>query len=205
MATVEGLFASFGKGKDLDSRTFVKICKDTKLLGGGLTQTDCDLIFTKCKTKSIEARERVLFAYARVLAFVQGSVRLTFSEFEEAMDLVAKKKNQTLEELLAGMGGVKGPEFKGTPMDAVRFYDDKSTFTGVHAHGGPSTCDRKGRGTFSDPAPNQPTGTTKITLADMCDRSTPDVRGVNKNFRLARGNLVMSSENTLGYGIREGF
>ncbi|XP_026193544.1 tubulin polymerization-promoting protein family member 2 [Cyclospora cayetanensis] len=163
MATVEGLFASFGKGKDLDSRTFVKICKDTKLLGGGLTQTDCDLIFTKCKTK--------------------GSVRLTFSEFEEAMDLVAKKKNQTLEELLAGMGGVKGPEFKGTPMDAVRFYDDKSTFTGVHAHGGPSTCDRKGRGTFSDPAPNQPTGTTKITLADMCDRSTPDVRGVNKNFR----------------------
>ena len=53
MATLESLFSSFGRGKDLDSRTFVKMCRDSKLLGGGLTQTDCDLIFTKCKAKVV--------------------------------------------------------------------------------------------------------------------------------------------------------
>ena len=114
---------------------------------------------------------------------LQGAARLTFPEFEEAMKLVARKKGVSLDELLGKIDSVDGPVFTGTQMDPVRFYDDKSMFTGVHAHGGPSTCDRKGRGTFSDPAANQPTGATKITLADICDRSTPDIRGVNKNLK----------------------
>ncbi|CDJ70572.1 p25-alpha domain-containing protein, putative [Eimeria necatrix] len=163
MATLEELFSAFGRGKDLDSRTFVKLCKDCKLLGGGLTQTDCDLIFTKCKAK--------------------GAARLTFSEFEAAMEAVAAKKKLPLAALLQQVGPGGGPQFQGTAAAAVRFYDDKSTFTGVHAHGGPSTVDKRGKGTFSDPDPNQPSGAPKITLADICDRSTPDVRGVNKNFK----------------------
>lgn len=111
----------------------------------------------------------------------QGAVRLTFAEFEVALGLAAQKKKQSVDQLLEKMS--LGPEFKGTQMEAVRFYDDKSTFTGVHAHGGPSTVDKKGRGTFSDPASNQATGASQITLSDICDRSSADVRGINKNFK----------------------
>lgn len=98
------------------------------------------------------------------------------------MGLVAQRKNLPLDDLLEKMQG-DGPEYKGTQMEAVRLYDDKRTFTGVHAHGGPSTVDRKGKGTFGEYAPNEPTGGTRVTLADLCDRSTPDIRGVNKNLQ----------------------
>lgn len=74
MATLEGLFSSFGKGKDLDSRTFVKICRDTKILGGGLTPTDCDLIFTKCKAKVC------VFIWIYI-SFVPLSLSLSFREW----------------------------------------------------------------------------------------------------------------------------
>ncbi len=50
---------------------------------------------------------------------------------------------------------------KGTQAEAVRFHDDKDAYTGVHAHGGPSTVD----------APNQ-------SLEGLLDRSDADVRGV---------------------------
>ncbi|KAL8426120.1 hypothetical protein Efla_000112 [Eimeria flavescens] len=159
--TLEHLFSAFGRGKDIDSRTFVKICKDSKLLGGGLTQTDCDLIFTKCKGK--------------------GASRLSFSEFEAAMKQVAEKKKMNLEELLSQMQNVEGPVFKGTQAAAVRLHDDKSTYTGVHQHGGPSTIDVKARGTFSDPDANEPSGGQRVDLADLLDRSAADVRGRKKN------------------------
>ncbi|KAL8427552.1 hypothetical protein ACSSS7_007658 [Eimeria intestinalis] len=158
--TLEHLFAAFGKGKDLDSRSFLKICKDTKIIGDGLTQTDCDLIFTKCKTK--------------------GAARLTFDEFEKAMSLVAEKKKMGLEQLLACMQPVEGPTFVGTQPEPVRLHDDKTTYTGVHQHGGPSTIDVNARGTFSDPDPNAPSGGARVDLANLLDRTTPDVRGVHK-------------------------
>ena len=41
-----------------------------------------------------------------------------------------------------------GPVFAGTQADAVRFHDDKDQYTGVYAHGGPSTIG--GTGGISD-------------------------------------------------------
>jgi hypothetical protein len=32
---------------DMDGKSFIKLCKDTKLVGKGLTSTDIDLIFAK--------------------------------------------------------------------------------------------------------------------------------------------------------------
>uniref|UniRef100_A0A0G4FG65 Uncharacterized protein n=1 Tax=Chromera velia CCMP2878 TaxID=1169474 RepID=A0A0G4FG65_9ALVE len=52
--------------------------------------------------------------------------------------------------------GLRGPE---------RFFYDKSTYTGVHNHGGPSTMGNGGRG--------------NVTLNKLCDRSTATVRGLN--------------------------
>ncbi len=58
-----------------------------------------------------------------------------------------------------------GPAFTGTKADKVKFHDDKSLYTGVHAKGGPSTVD-KGAG-ISD-------------ISQLCDRTSADVRGVKK-------------------------
>lgn len=120
----------------------------------------------------------------------QGSKRLTYDEFETAVEEIAKRKKKPVEEIIEKISSTSGPKFTGTEMEAVRFYDDKSTFTGVHAHGGPSTVDKpstKFNGTFSNPGSLNSGGgsgmTCQITLADMCDRSTPDIRGVNKNFQ----------------------
>jgi len=35
-----------------------------------------------------------------------------------------------------------GPSFAGTKADAVKFHDDQSLYTGVHAKGGPTTVDQ---------------------------------------------------------------
>lgn len=59
------------------------------------------------------------------------------------------------------MAASKGPILAGTKAEATRFHDDKSAYTGVHAHGGPSTVD-----------------TDKIAdISQTLDRSAADVRG----------------------------
>ena len=50
-------FATFGKGHKIqhnirmDSKSFVKFCRDTKLLNRKVNQTSCDLIFTRVKRR----------------------------------------------------------------------------------------------------------------------------------------------------------
>lgn len=56
----------------------------------------------------------------------------------------------------------------GTKADNVRFHDDKSTYTGVHKMGGPTTVD-DGRVQFND-------------LSKFADRSDYDIRGVKKGI-----------------------
>ncbi|PFH33097.1 p25-alpha family protein [Besnoitia besnoiti] len=166
--SLPAVFQSYTQGKgDMDSRTLVKLCKETGIIDKQTTPTDIDLIFTKCKAK--------------------GAKRITYEDFEKVVEEIAKRKKTSLEEVTEKMCSSSGPSFTGTKMEPVRFYDDKSTFTGVHAHGGPSTLDKpstKFNGTFGEMGTLGPSGATaQITLADMCDRSTPDVRGVNKNFQ----------------------
>ena len=37
------------------------------------------------------------------------------------------------------------PQFKGTKAEYVKFHDDKSTYTGVYAKGGPERFDKGGK------------------------------------------------------------
>lgn len=54
-----------------------------------------------------------------------------------------------------------GPILTGTKAEAVKYHDDKSLYTGVYAHGGPSTVD-----------------TDKVAdISQLCDRSEADLRG----------------------------
>eukprot|EP01066_Platyproteum_vivax_P001796 Platyproteum_vivax@DN12259_c0_g1_i1.p1 len=142
---MQSAFKSFtNDAPEMDGRTFVKLCKDTGLLAGGLTTTDCDLIFTKVKSK--------------------GAKKINYKEFQEAMKQVAEKKKISLDDVKAQLSK-GGPVYAGTKADEVRFHDDKSTYTGVHAHGGPSTTDAK----FSD-------------LSQITDRSSANIRGVNEKM-----------------------
>ena len=57
---------------------------------------------------------------------------------------------------------------KPTAPDYVRFHDDKTTYTGVHKAGGPTTVDGR------------------KDLRELCDRAPADVRGVSGTFGRAR-------------------
>ncbi|CDJ40820.1 p25-alpha domain-containing protein, putative [Eimeria tenella] len=124
----------------MDGRTFVKLCRDGKLLGKQFTATDADLVFAKSKQK--------------------GSKTLGLAEFEQALQQIADKKQTSLQQLLAQLAAAGGPVYTGTRALANKFHDDKSLYTGVHAHGGPSTKDDK----VND-------------LSSLLDRSPADVRG----------------------------
>lgn len=128
---------------DMDGRTFVKILKDNKIIDGKkYTQTDADLLFTKSKDK--------------------GGKRINFVQFEKALGEVATKKGVDVSEIKDAITSGGGPRLVGTKTEDVRFHDDKSLYTGVHAKGGPDT---KGG----------------PTLTNICDRSAADVRGVGAN------------------------
>ncbi|CDI84153.1 hypothetical protein, conserved [Eimeria acervulina] len=149
--SLKDAFNAYTKGADeMDGRTFTKILRDCKILDSKVTGVDADLIFTKVKAK--------------------GAKKITFAEFEEALRLVAAKKGVEVEALHAKLAeeGTQGPILTGTKADNVRFHDDKSTYTGVHKMGGPTTVD-DGRVQFND-------------LSKICDRSEYDVRGVKKGI-----------------------
>jgi hypothetical protein len=120
------------------------LCKDCKVISKACTTTDIDLIFAKVKAKTAR--------------------KITFKEFEVAVDLCAKKRGQSREELTTVMLAAGGPVFTATKAEKVKFHDDKSLYTGVHAKGGPSTLGG-GNGGVSD-------------ISELCNRGTADVRGV---------------------------
>eukprot|EP00745_Piridium_sociabile_P012378 TRINITY_DN190901_c0_g1_i1.p1 TRINITY_DN190901_c0_g1~~TRINITY_DN190901_c0_g1_i1.p1 ORF type:complete len:147 (+),score=27.62 TRINITY_DN190901_c0_g1_i1:58-498(+) len=146
MANIENAFASFAAGgPEMDGRQFVKLCKDCKLIDSKFSSTDADLVFAKVKSKA--------------------SRKITYAEFEKALGCVAERKKIPFDELKIKVGGTSGPIMNGTKPDDVRFHDDKSTYTGVHQNGGPSTIDK---------------GNAVSDISEICDRSSMDVRGVKK-------------------------
>lgn len=110
---------------DMDSKSFGKLCKDTGLLDKKFTANDCDLLFLKAATK--------------------GQRRITIDQFFTALELVAERKGVDSAEVISKVAESGGPVLSGTKADAVRFHDDKSTYTGVHQHGGPDAA-AKGEG-----------------------------------------------------------
>jgi len=120
--STQSIFKSFTSDQpEMDGRTFVKFCKDSGLFDKAFTQTDADLLFTKIKAK--------------------GARKITFAEFEASFSGIADKKKISVDEVKEIILNTAGPQYKGTKADEVRFHDDKSTYTGVHQHGGPTTTD----------------------------------------------------------------
>ncbi|KAI5686426.1 p25alpha [Leishmania braziliensis] len=122
--TIFEAFASFGSGpsKEMDNSHFSKMLKECKIIGKTFTSTDADLLFSKVKAK--EAR------------------RISFTEFrEKAIPEVAAKMKKTPEEIETMITNA-APKSNSTKADAVRFHDDKSTYTGAAKQGGPTNVDR---------------------------------------------------------------
>eukprot|EP00879_Flechtneria_rotunda_P020781 GHRR01021876.1.p1 GENE.GHRR01021876.1~~GHRR01021876.1.p1 ORF type:complete len:196 (+),score=54.06 GHRR01021876.1:2350-2937(+) len=159
-------FASFGSSQtcvEMEGKNFIKLCKDTKLLSKALTTTDLDIIYTKAKAK--------------------GARKITWTEFLKALDLVAEKKGCSFDEVVNHVvgHGSGGPQDSGTKAEAVKWHDDKSTYTGVYAKGGPNNIDM-------DPT----------NLAGLCDRTAADKRGVKLSGPAAANNTNRRSTGGSG-------
>lgn len=118
---VQDTFRAFcGSRSDLDGKTFAKLCNDCGLVDAKFTTTSADLVFAK--------------------SVIKGTRRLDLSGFQAALRLVAEKKSVDLKHVLAKVASAEGPRLhKTTKAQAVRFHDDKSTYTGTHVHGGPDS------------------------------------------------------------------
>lgn len=120
---IEHIFSSYCPGGEMDSRTFAKMMKDCNLLDSRYTSGDADLVFQKAKTK--EAGGNVAGKKVSYRTFVSV-----------ALPGIADKKNISTEALISALlkEGGGGPKLSNvTEADAVRFHDDKSTYTGTHA------------------------------------------------------------------------
>lgn len=146
-------FALYGAGKkgnadvssnlvEMDGSKFTKLCSNCKIIGNGLTRADVDMVFTKAKQGS-------------------ASRKIGFASFQIACQMLAERKGITYDQLIGVIvTSGRAPVNNGTVAAPNRFYDDKSTWgKGVHAHGGPSTNDKR------------------ITLSNLADRSEADIRG----------------------------
>lgn len=134
------MFGSGSSGAQLTSRNFAKMARDSKMLSSKLTTTSLDLIFTK-------------FAVER---------KLGWHQFLRALEECAVVRGCSVEDIHS-MIIASRPTLNSSPPDKVRFHDDKSFYTGVHARGGPTTSADNVRG-----------------LEQLTDRSDADVRGVKK-------------------------
>eukprot|EP01061_Rhynchopus_euleeides_P030249 TRINITY_DN50313_c0_g1_i1.p3 TRINITY_DN50313_c0_g1~~TRINITY_DN50313_c0_g1_i1.p3 ORF type:complete len:155 (+),score=70.13 TRINITY_DN50313_c0_g1_i1:59-523(+) len=142
-------FCAFGAGSgnakaEMDNAKFAKFCKDTKLVDKKFSATDCDLIFSKVKPK--------------------GARKISYDCFKnQALVEIAARKGCTKDDVVAKVTNTGGPNSSGTVAESVKFHDDKSQYTGVHAKGGPTTNDR---------------GTAD--LSEITNRGEADVRGVQQ-------------------------
>lgn len=141
------LFLSFAHSGEIDSRTFVKLLKDTKTLNKkSFTSNDADLVFSKFKAKH------------------GGSVKsLNYHVFRlEMIPSIAEKKGFEEAKIMEKLSKCDGPHLHATKAVANRFHDDKSTYTGAHAQGGPSFENDSGQ----------------VDISNTLDRSEADVRGI---------------------------
>lgn len=118
--TLEEAYKNFSApNATMDNRQFAKMAKDVKLIDKKLDKTNVDLIFSK-------------HAKARAL---------TFEQFKAACADMAAKKKITPEAVESIIMKVGGPVYTGTKAEKVKLHDDKSTYTGVYAAGGPTNVD----------------------------------------------------------------
>lgn len=112
MESLQNIFHAFANTGEMDGRTFQKLVRDAGLLGKALTATDVDLIFTRVKHVSTK--------------------KLIFDQFISALAEISTKIGREHQDVALSVIKVGGPQFVGTKTDCVKFYDDKSYFTGMH-------------------------------------------------------------------------
>eukprot|EP00898_Chlorokybus_atmophyticus_P006461 jgi/Chlat1/6816/Chrsp51S06562 len=166
-------FASFGGSKtvnEMDGTKFAKLCKDTGLIDKKFTTTVCARTHAHAPTYTttpfvtlpyltLVLRQSADIIFSKVKA--KGERKITYEGFAKALPLIAAEKGgMDVEAMKAKLLAAGGPIANGTKAEAVKFHDDKSLYTGVHAKGGPSTVDNK------------------ISLSNLADRSAADVRGI---------------------------
>lgn len=102
-----------GTGNDkLDGREFIKLCVDCELISKKFTKNDVDVCF------AVAARKEK---------------QIDFDKFKIAIREMAKKKDEACYVTQKKIADSSGPKKHGaTKADAVRFHDDKSTYTGAH-------------------------------------------------------------------------
>ena len=145
--SLKEVFKSFTGGKpEMESKVYAKLYKETGIIDKKFTVNDADINFSKVKSGKVKV--------------------ITFDQFEKTLELAAAKKGTTKDALVEKILAHGGATYAGTKADYVKFHDDKSTYTGVYARGGPTTVDA-GRGKISD-------------ISQLCDRTGADVRGVKK-------------------------
>ena len=131
----------------MESKQFSKLCKECKLLDKKFGNNDIDIVFAKVKSGKDKT--------------------ITFAQFQNALEEIAKRKGSTKEAIETAVKNHGGATYSGTKADYVKFHDDKSTYTGVYAKGGPSVVDAGRGGMVSD-------------ISQTCNRQAADVRGVLK-------------------------
>jgi len=107
----EVVFKAFDQGKDgMTNREFVKVCEDARVIDRKLTKGEVDLVFTQINKRS-----------------------LAFEDFQAALRFVAERKKVPIADIQAVVASVDGPTLNATVADAVKFHDDESLYTGMHA------------------------------------------------------------------------
>lgn len=83
-----------GTSPDMDGKSFAKLAKDCKVISKTCTTTDIDLIFAKVKDKTAR--------------------RITFAQFQNAVDQCATKNKVSTEDLVAKICSHGGPSYTAT-------------------------------------------------------------------------------------------
>merc|ERR1712232_640485 len=70
-------------------------------------------------------------------AVPQAVRRMSLDHFALALGYIAQKKHVSADVVQLAVADCGGPVLHATHAESVRFHDDKSTYTGTHAKGGP--------------------------------------------------------------------
>ncbi|KAG2483164.1 hypothetical protein HYH03_017956 [Edaphochlamys debaryana] len=183
-------FASFGSRQaveGMDSAHFAKLFRDMDMIDAQLTMQDIDLAFTRAKPK--------------------GGRLLTFDGFVAALAECAGHKGLRLEGLVRQVLAGSGPVARATKTDSVRLHDDRSTYTGVYAQGGPrvasqaadlaSMLDRDATGSAKKP-PSRVSRTSAVTVVEKpADKAPPPplpAMGMGMSQRLSAARMSAGGE-----------
>mmetsp|Transcript_117197 Transcript_117197/g.227856 ORF Transcript_117197/g.227856 Transcript_117197/m.227856 type:complete len:372 (-) Transcript_117197:875-1990(-) len=129
----EVVFQAYSGGDEkFEGRDLRKLCVDCVLFDRKFKQNDLDVIFTGAKAR--------------------GQNTINFEKFKDCVRGIAKKKNCSTTAVQAAIAEREetGVQINATQADAVRFHDDKSTYTGMHARGGRHGDDVSGATTRSE-------------------------------------------------------